>query len=267
MAGTFHRDPISRRLLTGLHYGVRKGELLHVSQVPRGLACECVCPACRVRLVARQGRLREHHFAHATGDPCRYGRETALHLAAKEILAKRKEIVLPAVQVQFYNKTLRIAPEGRYQLESIALEHRVANVVPDVLAHVRGRPLLIEVRVTHEVDDEKTKRIQNLDVSAVEVDLSGAPRDLLPNDLEELVVESGGHKRWVHNVLATRRREQILSEAAVRPTIYRGLALHVDGCPLPARVWKGRPYANVIDDCSGCEHALDFHDEAVICGA
>ena len=192
---------MSRHLFAGLHYAVRKGELLHVSEVRRGLACECVCPACAVPLVARQGRLREHHFAHATGDPCRYGGETALHLAAKEILAKRKEIVLPAVQVQFHNKTLHIAPEGRYQLDSIALEHRVADVVPDVLARVGGRPLLIEVRVTHEVDDHKTKRIQNFGVSAVEVDLSGAPRDLFPKDLEELVVEAGAHKRRVHNVV------------------------------------------------------------------
>ena len=258
---------MSRHSPIGLHYGVREGELIHVSEASRGLSCECVCPACSARLVAKQGRRREYHFAHEAGDPCQYGGETALHLAAKEILAKRKVIVLPAVQVRFCNKTLPIAPEKRYHLGSTKLEYRMTNVVPDVLAHVGDHPLLIEVRVTHEVDDHKLKRIESLNVSAVEIDLSDTPRDLPPKDLEELVVEGGPHKRWVHNVVATRERELALSEATVRPQIYRGLAIHVDGCPLPARVWNGKPYANVVHDCSGCEHALEFADESVICGA
>lgn len=258
---------MSRHSSIGMQYGVKDGKPIHVSHVPRGLSCGCICPACGARLVAKQGQFREHHFAHATGDPCRYARETALHLAAKEILAARKEIVLPTVKVQMYAQTLVIAPEKRYQLDSTKLEHRVTNIVPDVLAHVAGRPLLIEVRVTHEVDGHKLKRIQNLNVSAIEIDLSGAPRNLLPEDLEELVVEAGPHKRWVHNVVAARKREQVLSEATVRPMIERGFALHVDGCPLPARVWNGKPYANVVDDCTGCEHALEIADRSVICGA
>ena len=45
-----------------LGYGLKEGKLLHISEVPRGLACGCVCPACGDRLVARQGPLREHHF-------------------------------------------------------------------------------------------------------------------------------------------------------------------------------------------------------------
>ena len=258
-----------------LCYGAREGKLLHISEVPRGLACGCVCPACGDRLVARQGSLREHHFAHAAGNDCRTAVETALHLAAKEILASRKEIVLPSVEIQFHfhsysdsgDKSLTIAPEGRYQLTSVALERRFANIVPDVLAHVKKRPLLIEVRVTHGIEAQKLERIHSLDMSTVEVDLSAAPRDLPWKDLEELVVESGTHKRWIHNAVAEQRRRLILAKATVRETLYRGFALHVDGGPLPARVWRGKPYANVIDDCVYCEHALEIEDGRVICGA
>ena len=259
---------MSRHLSNSLHYGVREGNLLHVSEVSRGLSCGCVCPACGVPLVAKQGRLREHHFAHSTGEPCQYAGETSLHLVAKKILLKRKEIVLPAVQLQFYNKTLSIAPEKRYQVDSISVEQRVENIVPDVLAQIGNRLLLVEIRVTHGVDDQKIRRIKELGVSAVEIDLSDAPRDLPPEDLEELIVEGGAHKIWLYNIVSARRREQEISKATARPTIYRGLARHVDGCPLPARVWNGKPYANVIDDCTGCEHALEFsREEAVICGA
>ena len=219
-----------------LCYGAREGKLLHISEVPRGLACGCVCPACGDRLVARQSQLREHHFAHAAGNDCRTAVETALHLAAKEILARRKEIVLPSVEIQFHflryrdggNKSLTIAPEGCYQLTSIALERRLTNIVPDILAPVQNRPLLIEVRVKHGIEAQKLERIQNLDMSTVEIDLSAAPRDLPWKDLEELVVESGTHKRWIYNAVAEHRRRRILANATVRETLYRGLALHVD---------------------------------------
>lgn len=253
--------------LNSLHYGIKDGKLFHVSEVTRGLSCGCVCPACGAALIARQGQKREHHFAHASGDPCRYASETALHLAAKEILARRKEIVLPAVEANFYGTTIEVAPEKRYRLDSTTLERRVANVVPDVLAHVDGRSLHIEVRVTHEVDECKLARIQQLGVSAIEIDLSDKPRDLPPIDLETFVVEAGPHKHWVHNVVAARVRSRIISEATIRPFVQRGFATHVDGCPLPARRWKGKPYANVMDDCSGCEHALEFGDQSVTCGA
>jgi len=29
-------------------------------------------------------------------------------------------------------------------------------------------------------------------------------------------------------------------------------------CPLPARVWRGKPYANIIDDCMACRYALEI---------
>ena len=258
---------MAQHMSSNLHYGIKDGELLHVSQVSRGLSCGCLCPACGATLIARQGKLREHHFAHASGDPCRYAGETALHLAAKEILSKRKEIVLPAVEARFYGTTIEVAPEKRYILDSTELEHRVANIVPDVLAHVDGRSLHIEVRVTHEVDERKLAHIQQLGVSAIEIDLSDKPRDLLSRELETFVVEAGPHKRWVHNVVAARVRSRIISEAAIRPFIYRGFATHVEGCPIPARRWNGKSYPNVIDDCSGCEHALEFADESITCGA
>ena len=75
------------------------GEPAHISEVESGLKCACTCPVCDGALIARQGKIKEHHFAHASGVECRHAAETALHVAAKDILAKRKEIVLPEVEV------------------------------------------------------------------------------------------------------------------------------------------------------------------------
>lgn len=46
----------------GLH--MFSGRLLDISEVERGKACECVCPACKQRLVARFCADRANHFAH-----------------------------------------------------------------------------------------------------------------------------------------------------------------------------------------------------------
>ena len=74
------------KLLYGLN---EEKELKHVSEVNRGLDCRCFCPACNALLIAKKGRRNRHHFAHYEKDPCQYAGETALHLAAKEILEKR----------------------------------------------------------------------------------------------------------------------------------------------------------------------------------
>ncbi len=252
----------------GLHYGIANGKLLHVSEVPRGRSCGCMCPSCGANLVAKQGRIREHHFAHSTGEPCRHAGETALHLAAKDTLEKKRELVLPAVELRFDGgRVLPIASESRYQIESVSVEQRVAGIVPDIVARIGGRRLYVEIRVTHGVDDRKLGKIKRMGISAVEIDLSSAPRDYPPEELEKLVVEGGAHKKWLYNAVADRRRKQIIREATVRPFVWRcnGLAAHVDGCPRPARVWRGKPYANVADDCTGCEHALEISGERVIC--
>ena len=201
------------RHFTGLHYGIANGKLLHVSEVARGLSCGCVCPSCGAILVAKQGRIREHHFAHSTGEPCRYAGETALHLAAKDILEKRRELVLPAVEVPFHSHALTIAPDRRYQIDSISVEHRFANIVPDVLLHIGGHPLLVEIKVTHGVDDHKLRQIEKMGISAVEIDLSSAPRDYPPDELENIIVEDSAHKTWLYNVISDRQRKRMVSDA------------------------------------------------------
>ena len=243
-----------------LPYGMLDGALTHVSLVPSGLACGCRCPACDAPLVAKKGELKLHHFAHAKDTECASSVETALHLAAKEILERRKQIVLPAVEAKLYSTrhSSVLAPEQAYVLDRVQLERRVGSVVPDVFAYVRGRAVAVEIRVTHAVDLAKAARFRAIGLSAVEIDLSRAPRTFTLEDLEPLVVGAGKHKSWVFNAAAHRKREEVLSTGKVMRSVSRGFATHVDDCPLQARVWKGRSYANVVDDCIGCEHALDI---------
>jgi competence CoiA-like predicted nuclease len=75
------------------------GRLLHIDEVPSGLACNCGCPGCGRRMVAKKGDVQAHHFAHHAqqdGRACVSAGETALHKLAKKILDERLEIALPA---------------------------------------------------------------------------------------------------------------------------------------------------------------------------
>jgi hypothetical protein len=47
--------------------------------------------------------------------------------------------------------------------------------------------------------------------------------------------------------------KRFISVSDKREIISRGYALHIDNCPIRSRMWKGKPYANFIDDCIGCE--------------
>ena len=244
------------------------GEPSHISEVERGLKCRCTCPMCRSDLVAKQGKVQEHHFAHAKGAECAHAVETALHLAAKAILAKRREIVLPSVEIEFPHSPRRtvIAPEQRYAIESVEVEQRLGSIIPDVIARIKGRELLVEITVTHGVDDDKLKKIKELGLSCLEINLSDVQRDLSREILEKVVADETTHKRWLHNVRAHEMLKKMLSEATLLPSVHRGFADHADGCPIPARVWNGNPYANMIDDCAYCEHRLLISfDIGVIC--
>jgi hypothetical protein len=47
--------------------------------------------------------------------------------------------------------------------------------------------------------------------------------------------------------------------------VFRGMARHVDYCPLEMRIWKGKPYANFIDDCLYSPCCASSEDGYVYC--
>ena len=68
-----------------------------------------------------------------------------------------------------------------------------------MILEISGQQLLVEVFVTHSVDNEKLRRINELGISNIEIDLSSAPRDLPMKALSELILDGVDNKKWLNN--------------------------------------------------------------------
>ena len=236
------------------------GELTNICEAKNGLKCACTCPACGRALIARQGKIREHHFTHASREECPYAVETALHLVAKDILTVRKELVLPAIKIPSRyvrpNSKGYLAPQRRYSIESVKIEQRLGSIIPDVIVKISGRELIVEVTVTHGVDRDKLSKIRELGLSCLEIDLSKINRGITREELEKIVVDGIAHKRWLYVDRIEERVRKKLSEKTLL-FLQQGIPLHVDGCPISTKTDKNEvPYAYVNHDCVKCDHGL-----------
>lgn len=166
--------------------------------------------------------------------------------------------MLPPVLVGFEGakSAWEVAPARMTAIDAVRIESRLGSDVPDLILSVRDRCLAIEITVTHKTGEDKVRRLSEQGCSVLEIDLSKQSRFLTLAELKSIVVHGVECKRWRFNRLADDIRNDVHALCEQKPTIYRGLALHVDDCPIPARVWRGRPYANVIDDCWNCEHCV-----------
>lgn len=177
-----------------------------VDEVSRGLACECTCPNCGEKVIARQGDVREWHFAHATVAECDFAAESALHRAAKQVLLQNKGISIPIRKV---NETVTL-PDGRIGVGeatrpemwidfiTVDAEMTFNNVRPDITASIGSTYLFIEVAVTHFVDDNKMQSLNVLNIPTIEIDLARV-KDVkwTWSLLEAAVLENTENKKWL----------------------------------------------------------------------
>lgn len=202
-------------------FGMLEGQLVTVNDVSSGLACGCLCPACGAPLVARKGPKNVHHFSHAVKTDCKGALETALHLKAKDILSRFSQINLPPYyHPEKYHKPWIDHKPCIYYYSSALVEAKIGKIRPDVILNgIEAKPLIIEIFVTHAIDNQKAIEIKELGLPCLEIDLRYLKK---LNLLDEKLIENGvvhafHTKRWINNpnwVLAptTENRQTILDK-------------------------------------------------------
>jgi len=203
-------------------FGVdRSNRVVHISAVDRGRACDCLCPGCGAPLEAVKGSVRQHHFRHAVEVECEGAAESAIHLAAKQLIRERRQLILSEYVLSAWRRdstrrihrdTEVVVPGGTTRsFDTVEEECDVRGMRADLLAMEGNRPLMIEIRYTHAVDEEKREKIQAANISAIEIDLSDAAN--LASDWEALwsLVNDPARMAWLYNTRENDARSRLES--------------------------------------------------------
>lgn len=192
-------------------FGLLDGTLVTPTEVCSGLSCMCVCPGCGDRLVANHTKAssRRDYFSHYAGSSCSTGYESALHLAAKRVLVESMQILVPGLDISgHYHDPLnmitthaqRSVPAKTITLQKVEEEVReFEGIIPDIVAQHQGKTLIIEIAVTHFVDEVKLKKLQQLAFPVLEISLE--PSSNIPNleEVRDLVTNSIHNRKWLVN--------------------------------------------------------------------
>ena len=180
-----------------LTYGLdENGTLIHIDDAIRGGECNCRCPECGAKLIARKGEKNKWHFSHQGAD-CGKARMTALHRLAQQIIQEEKRVMSPIFR--------EYVPYGPKYLifDSVKLEQRfksdTINRRPDCVGIKGDKQLWIEIAVTHVVDEVKNQDIENENVICLEIDLSDMlTEDYSKESVTKRLVESSKNRKWIN---------------------------------------------------------------------
>lgn len=233
-------------------FAFRNGILIHISTLKDyelGKKCNCVCPECGGKLIARKGRIRKPHFAHLNENSsklvCKGGLESALHLLVKDVITKGTSLRLPYVEMHIDKKLCsdpRLETEGKSHyfvvkggvvrgstriFESRLFDTKGFNVFSeknygvenevraDISIEGSESTLLVEVYVRHKVPREKIEKIKILGHSAIELDFSSFSFDFenADNNIEMIkhrLQDDESRRWWLYNKKAEEFEKQFV---------------------------------------------------------
>lgn len=214
--------------------------------------------------------LNEGDFDFPDGTSADLKRETLLHLKAKEILERERRIKLPALCIQasaeLHDGDLatrnNALPEQTIELESVALEKRIGQIRPDVVAKMRSMvgwhadDLLVEITVTNAISEERLARIRAENRPTVEIDLSRMGGRVTEDEFTKLIVDEVAGKQWLHHPWM--EMEQARLEEAVRIDVEKDVQRHAEEVKAQEQREKLRRLS--LDDlCAGYLDAIRIH--------
>lgn len=176
--------------------------LVYVSEVERGLACQCRCVVCAEPLVARQGNVRGHHFAHASNRaPCDSSHESLLHRYAKQLIVQFGGLAVPMTLAVAPCLGLEAADATRtlQAMGSVQEEVWLGGIRPDLMLTIEGGvQIAIEIAYSSFCDPTKVAAFEQHKLPALEIDLSGfTPEHFDPEAVRLAVVQSITQKAWI----------------------------------------------------------------------
>lgn len=257
-----------------IQYALKDNRTVHISEVDSGLDCGCYCSYCNSQLIAKKGNIVVHHFAHYKSNECDKAYESALHAGVKRVLEKERRFLFPeVVGKDLFGNRIVIHKSIKLPVENIQVEEYLQGIIPDICISVGESKCLIEIFVSHKVDDQKIRKIEKLGIAAIEIDFSNAYREVDDDYILSILVNNEHSKRWLYNPKIVKweqeRKQKALlhgkaDEFKIVTTQY--CADSVFGCPLSGE-YRGRLWKSANVNCSNCRFFLKRGNNSVLCCA
>ena len=246
---------IKKRSASNIYYGVHKetGELLHISDVPSGLKCDCICAACGQPFEAKKGDIRRHHFAHVSNYKCMYASEVAIYKAMADVLEKKRQMTLPPIELRFpaWHTAERLQDGKTIPIDAIEFKCEPLSYPPFLMVHSQGSILRILLDFDNYYDDndlmELSSQAQKDSYALLRYPLPKLDKDaeFTPERISN-ILDQPKNASWAFSRLKQCWKKKYHA-VAVRP---RG---HGTGylCPISIQRYKGKASARWVD-CAYC---------------
>lgn len=261
-------------MLCKLTYAMsEKGEVVHISETERGLACKCVCPACGDTLIARKGDEVEHHFAHASGTDCQYGFASSLYCAFYREIKQLGYLVLPPYiknrsVVEGSSGIHKIMPRAKVRVDSVELTKKANGAVTAIAAYCSGKPLLIKLLTAYTTGKKNMSQITALGLPMLEIDLS---REDTVDDtsVNRLLTTAPPQIYWLYNQRAEKLWEQLSGKCERLSVFGSDNAIYTNGCTASSK--RDDSFRCFIKTgCSSCDYFFGLYgfdeERYILCG-
>lgn len=246
---------IKKRSASHIYFGVNKltGELKHISEVPSGQKCNCICAACLQPFEARKGTRRRHHFAHVSNYECMYASEVAIYKAFAEALKQSGFLALPPVMLRFpaWHDPELLQEARRLKIDSVAFECEPLSYPPLLRVTMQGTPLRILLDFDRYYDDDdrvelaEEAKVEDYSLLLISMPKIEQDTEFTPDRLQS-VLQDNDRTEWVFSRLEEQWKQKYYAVAVSPPEHGTG-----NLCPISFGKYKGKYSARWID-CAHC---------------
>lgn len=200
------------------------GRPVDVHDVPRGKKCECVCPSCKGRLIARQGKVNEWHFAHEIqryDSICEYTFFVSLRDMVKYLLVDGINFRLPGLNFDDGHSVLELASPRILEGWEATPDYLANGILFDICIKIDSVPLVIFLSYPGRRLDFDPEKFDEFPIGVIEIELNGilsSPKEdyTYTEMIRSNLARDSRFKVWRYHPRQRRIEAAILKEAEER---------------------------------------------------
>ena len=188
------------------------------------------CLDCGELLQLRISTRARPHFAHLPDSRC--AGETALHVYAKELLQRERQLTFAPLVLRQEGIEEIVFEGGRFKVDRVVIEVDRPGFRPDAVVVLASKEFAVEFKVAHAVDDAKQEKVAAIDIPMIEIDLNSLRfRQISMQELDEAILHNCDRK-WIHHPERSLGQARLESRvAAKKEERGRRLKFHIERKP------------------------------------